>query len=384
MTDVPSTAEGSASRPAKEIEESTGASNSASEPEEEIEDTLYVTIYQINNLKKDLYQTSGCMKLLGRLILQSKPVDDAYKDIKKVFAKEEAIARPGLRNDINSFDERWKAHKLKIVHTFSNESTLDDAGLFLARVRHGRWLDWTYGNKCVSYFNDNSNVTGLKEHTFINDKEQLTVYKSGSFKHYTDSVGNYSDILQQLQNSGLDMEYLKEFLKSCLRGKNNLTGSLTTQKFLIPIAEFIFDMEVRRNTGSLLTNAMFFDLLLEEGSDYNLQNLISKLPMAMDGAVSASVIIDKSINVLWYDDRNNYGDILQEAKANAKTLARLDSEIVQCWLEWKKKSGNIEAFEVDGKVIRKASRRIFYELIYDWYGIKLEKLNSDNFLDVAQ
>ncbi|WP_425360608.1 hypothetical protein [Candidatus Tisiphia endosymbiont of Ceraclea dissimilis] len=92
--------------------------------------------------------------------------------------------------------------------------------------------------------------------------------------------------------------------------------------------ELIFGIEVKRNSASLLTNAMFFDLV--DKGIYKLKQIASKMPMAMEGAVNASVIIDKDMGKSTYDYREN-----PRGSKEAKQLLKNDTEILQDWLSLK-------------------------------------------------
>lgn len=348
------------------------------------ESNIYSVIKEkINDLSIE-HKTSGCMKLLGHLILHSGALNEAYSGFKKMF-KTERREFADMEDVVGIPDERWRNHNSTLKHTFSE--TAENATMFLARVRGRGWLDWNYGYRRFNFSSAPIVPDEYYIHCFVDaGVEEFKIYTKGAFNHYFKLLGSYKDISEVLTSMNLssDFQNFKAFMKTCLRGGNYLDAPEGMQEYLLNVAQLMFDMEVRRNTGALLTNAMYFDLLFQEGGyDYKLENMsnagsVCQLPMAMINAALASVTIDKLLGVLWYDKREASDD------DKARELAALDKNIVQDWLKWKKdNSAEIAAcFKGDDGVINEAPRRVLYELIDDWYGVKLEELNSDELLSL--
>lgn len=242
---------------------------------------------------------------------------------------------------------------------------------------------------------------------------------------------------EYIDNEFIDSTKLKQFLQSSIRGKinsdiildNELLVDLLDQ--LQTLVKLMFGIEIKRNTAALLTNAMFFDLVDEK--IYELKDIAKELPVAMEDAVPASTTIDKKVgkyltSISEYDYRD------REEPSKAKILAARDKVILKDWLLYKlkinlhkeiehlNKDSTIQNFEDRGfetniankeKVInniiitfkqegnkfnlqlewykplkgqekyrvklcevQEVNAKVFYELINEWYGIKIPYLNG--------
>lgn len=182
---------------------------------------------------------------------------------------------------------------------------------------------------------------------------------------------------------------------------------------------------------------MFFDLV--DKGIYKIQDIADKMPMAMQGAVPASVIIDIQMGESTYDYRYDYEDAPKGYK-DVRNLASKDEAILHDWLKYKlqetldEKVKNIKSDPTvqeltnyfqnlnikveglgrtklkknehmvlnsndnrfsNGKIqwsdnkshikctldkVNKIEAKVFYNLIKDWYGIELSYLNKDDLI----
>ncbi|MCC8483829.1 MAG: hypothetical protein LN561_04715 [Rickettsia endosymbiont of Labidopullus appendiculatus] len=347
-----------------------------------------------------------------------------------------------------------------------------DASLFLAAVKASKKLDKDLGK---NHLCDNNHGTGrLISTTSLTRKttqqnETLEISTGGAFKHFKTNEGTYETIGQQLKQL-IDKQFikkniLKQFFQFSLKGKEcseiviqDTTKTLqwdTTKEDLIDQlkadVELMFGIEVKRNPAALLTNAMFFDLV--DNGIYKVEEMVDKLskdkktivsvgkmPMAIKGAVPASVIIDIQMGESTYDYRYDYEDAPKGYK-EVRNLASKDEAILQDWLKYKlqetldqkvidiqsdptiqeltccfqnmnikvegvgstrlKKNGDPMALNSSdnkfsgGQVqwnndkshikstigkVNKIEAKVFFNLIKDWYGIELSCLNKDDFI----
>ncbi|MFU7502809.1 MAG: hypothetical protein ACE1S7_05250 [Candidatus Tisiphia sp.] len=363
-----------------------------------------------------------------------------------------------------SFEEIYKLNKaLDIQKQRENTEYLPiseqvDASSFLASVKASKKLDKDLGK---NHLCDNNHGTGrLISGTSITKKttqqnETLEISTGGAFKHLKTNEGTYETIGQQLKRL-IDKEFinkniLKQFFQFSLKGKEcseivRLTTTKTLQwdttkanlmDQLKTDIELIFGIEVKRNPAALLTNAMFFDLV--DKGIYKIQDIADKMPMAMKGAVPASVIIDIQMGESTYDYRYDYEDAPKGYK-EVRNLASKDEAILHDWLKYKlqetldEKVKNIQSDPTiqeltncfqnlnigvigmsrkqlkendhmtlnsndnkfsGGKIqwsknkshikctldkVNKIEAKVFYNLIKDWYGIELSYLNKDDLI----
>lgn len=205
-----------------------------------------------------------------------------------------------------------------VEHSFAEPvHSQKNASSFLAKTKASKKLDkdlgkiylydYKYGTKAHI-----TNTSVTKRTTQQN--ETLEVYKGGAFSDYVVNEGDYKSIGKRLQRF-IDDHYIKEdnlskFLKASLKGEgygdivhDNAKGfSVDLMDHLQTLVKLIFGVEVKRNSAALLTNPMFFDLV--DAKVYKVQDIADRIPMAMKGAVSASVFMDKQKNESTYDYRN--------------------------------------------------------------------------------
>ncbi|WP_425360535.1 MULTISPECIES: hypothetical protein [unclassified Candidatus Tisiphia] len=251
----------------------------------------------------------------------------------------------------NSFKNIYKLHKeINIqkqrqntelfVFDTNTSHNITDASSFLARIKASKKLDKDLGkNHLYDYKHGTKRLISnsiTKKTTQQN--ETLEVSKGGAFIHFKTNEGAYDTIGQELKRL-IDDQFiykskLKEFFLSSLRGKIcfEIVKNKTTETDLIDQlktdVELIFGIEVKRNPAVLLTNAMFFDLV--DKGIYKIEEIADKMPMAMKGAVVASVIIDKSMGKSIYDYREK-----PTGYKEVKELVEKDESILQDWLKWK-------------------------------------------------
>lgn len=103
------------------------------------------------------------------------------------------------------------------------------------------------------------------------------------------------------------------------------------QVFLYKIADLIFNLETERSISAFITNPMFFDLV---GTGiYTIEDLPTKLPMAMKGAVHVSRYVTENCHV----PRKYKFDYI---KSEANILDFLEFDVKNCkllldWINWK-------------------------------------------------
>lgn len=320
---------------------------------------------------------SCILKEIGNQLLQSEEVRTEYKNIKSAFIPQR------IKNQIDTLDNQLGRGWGLIVNYYD---------LIKNKMLEGAASD---------YFEIN---------------EEKIKKACGTERDY-----------QNLNNNAERGEY---YLK-----KKALETDLVAQ--LKTDVELIFGIEVKRNPAALLTNAMFFDLV--DAGQYEIEDIATKMPMAMKNAVSASVIIDKVMGKLTYDYRDNL-----RGSEEVLELVKKDESILQDWLNLKLnisskiersdttnaipnlgmndlvkkladlKLGHIDTskcntrkkiqneenigfnfddcsgivklqwntavgkFKVSEPQIHHVKAKVFYDLILEWYGIKLPYLNKSD------
>ncbi len=294
--------------------------------------------------------------------------------------------------------------------------------------------DYKYGTGKTIGDNSVAKKTTQKDETL----EIYTV--GGFRHHTTDeaSYSNIGTRLKEyIDNEFIDQNKLKQFLQDSIRGQINgdivLDGELKVDLInqLQTLVKLMFSVEVKRNTSALLTNAMFFDLV--DAKIYEIKDIAKEIPVAMEDAVPASVTIDKKVSK-YFTSITGYDYRETEAKSKAEILAKRDDKILIDWLLYKLKlninerinslnsdstvkdfeklgfNTNIEnkeekinnkemLFELDTNKINlklqwytpvsgnakfrinlcnvhEINVKVFYELINEWYAIKIPYLNG--------
>ena len=205
-----------------------------------------------------------------------------------------------------------------------------------------------YGKKIASKINvfnrididtTNSFSTGLKR------TEQVI-----GFDVYTDAKDSLVSAQLALR---LGNEELVGCFKSILRGKNLFEAyhnNFDAVKILYDITYLLFSSEANRNPSALISNAIFFELV--KAGKYTIEkDMVSKMPMAMVGAIQVG---------RYYHDNtqerckkvNDYGD----GKAPEKDLTEFKKREEEILKQYNAlgRDGGIEA------------------LVKDWYGIDLD------------
>lgn len=350
---------------------------------------------------------------------------------------------------LHKFIEKYTQKQRKDIEAITFDTEQKDASLFLAKIKASQKLDKDLGK---NYLWDYKHGTGraisknvITKKTTQQD-ETVDFYKTGTFTHFKTNEGTYENIGQELKKlitrDFINEKELKNFFQSSLKGKvcsktikNRAVQTDLRDQLKIDV-DLIFGIEVKRNPAALLTNAMFFDLV--DKGIYKIEEIVNKMPMAMKGAVSASITIDKEIGKLRYDYREN-----PRGTKEAKELLEKDESILQDWLNLKlnisskiersdianaisslgmndlvqkladlnlgyidtskcntrKKIQNEENidFKFDGDIvncklqwdttvmkfkvmpqIHDVKAKVFYDLILEWYGIELPYLNMSD------
>ncbi len=376
----------------------------------------------------------------GEYYLKKKvSIDNACKNIYKLHKTIESHTQ----------DHRKIVEPLLVEPSLSTNHPTD-ASLFLAKIKASKKLDKDLGkNHLYDYKYGTGKVisnTAITRKT-TQQNETLEICKKGAFKHFKTNEGTYSKIGEEwkklIDGQHINANVLREFFQSSLKGVlcNSIIKKTTEKTDLIDQlktdVELIFGIEVKRNPAALLTNAMFFDLV--DAGRYKIEDIATKMPMAMQGAVSASVIIDKVMGKSIYDYRDNL-----RGSEEVLELVKKDESILQDWLNLelnisskiersdttnaipslgmndlvkkladlklgyidtskcstRKKIQNEEnigfrfddcsgivklqwdtavgKFKVSESQIHDVKAKVFYDLILEWYGIKLPYLNKSD------
>lgn len=122
-------------------------------------------------------------------------------------------------------------------------------------------------------------------------------------------------------------------------------------KTLYDIVYLLFSLEVNRNPSALLTNAIFFELVLK--GEFSLDDMPKKMPMAMKGAVAVS---------------RKYRDSSTSKKklANDYGEAEKKEDEFNTFKDREKELFDLYTTGADDKTI------LFSKLINDWYGIEIK------------
>lgn len=168
----------------------------------------------------------------------------------------------------------------------------------------------------------------------------VEITPGGSSSLWLGELGSYSDIgarhLETLKNYG---EYTSG---------NRKIGEKEKEKELTSLSQ----IEAIRNTSALLTNAMFFELatmkfkpirVVEGEKEYNFSDIAEQMPMAMSGAVSGSVYLERGFKEkltgkLPYDYRE------EGKKTEAEILDTRNKNVLFDWLSSKIKIRDIQDY----------------------------------------
>lgn len=280
-----------------------------------------------------------------------------------------------------------------------------------------------------------NSILVTEQHSISNSGKRWVVVKNIATE--LDYLEPYWDILENLQKiqdkCGIQIEIegsdFKPWFQSILKGKipeGDKWKNLSTEfkNAFYKFSFLLFVCETTRNVGSLLTNAMFFDLV--DKGIYSVKDLPNKLPMAFDGATGASLSINQSLgpkygetdgylsSVLHYDYRTDFDD------SYAQKINKKDKNIFSDWvafckmgLDKDKIKDHIQELEKDMKVaiksqsfcfekegykvnlhnisierdqlvwqagVEKAPIEILGQLIKDWYGLEMDFLGEENII----
>ncbi|WP_375332138.1 hypothetical protein [Candidatus Tisiphia endosymbiont of Temnostethus pusillus] len=398
-------------------------------------------------------KASDFFKINQQKIEESCGQDPHYKNLNKSGNKANFYIKHEVKDKINDIYklnkkiELYAQNQRQTIEPTFTETQKNDAGLFLAQIKAIKKLDKLLGINCVyDYkFGTKKHITGssISKKTTQKD-ETLEIHTLGAFSDYMTDEGAYDAIQKRLQRfideRYIDKSKLSKFFKSSLRGKeygdvilnNELRDELTNQ--LQTLVKLMFGVEVKRNAATLLTNAMFFDLV--DANMYKIGDILDKMPMVMQGAVSASTTIDKEMRDKTEVKKTSEYDCRAKFEpSKARDLANRDDKILQDWLKWKLQSdidaavedlggndsigtlsnrfkdlnisigrgrgkimdklpipirpgnnefeeGKIQWNQNESKIksevskVQKVKAKVFHDLINDWYGIKLPHLDK--------
>jgi hypothetical protein len=124
----------------------------------------------------------------------------------------------------------------------------------------------------------------------------------------------------------------------------------------------LFELEVQRNPGALLTIPMFFDLVDAGYRGYNIQNIAEKMPIAMEGAVAGSTYLDFKLGGM-LTALSKYDHRAEGVKDKGEKLADRDNTILKDWFG--EKSFTFTKYQLNELLAK------VYFLIEEWYGLEL-------------
>jgi hypothetical protein len=313
-----------------------GYNNEKNRKEDKISADQLATYYELNkNMIND-----ACLEEQGYKKLQFNSQKANYYLKEKVKIKDCFKQIYKLNKEIEHHSQAQRQVLEFIPSTLIAQD--NDACLFLAKIKASKKLDRDLGkNYLYDYkYGTGKTISDISTARKTTQKDEtLEIHTAGAFKHYATDEATYSGIGARLKeyidNGFIEKDKFKPFFQSLIKGKINvdivLDEELTTDLLnqLQTLVKFIFGIEVKRNPAALLTNAMFFDLV--NAGVYKIDEIDEKMPMAMEGGVSASVTIDKKVDeyltsISEYDYRGT------EAKSKSDILAKKETAILKDWL----------------------------------------------------
>ena len=379
-----------------------------------------------SNVSKTSLKSSFIVKEIGNRLLQLSNVREKYKQLKdplsnilkqynlfkqdivkgsqsyiEITAKEQEIqaliskrdelrighvndnTKANFKKDINNINYEIKKYadiyrrELDSFFQAISSQGMKDASFTLAKGKVYKKFDKDIGkiNKYdYSYGthkkNNNQDIT--KETTQQNIT--LTVCTAFAFKHEITNTGSYSTIGEHLHNlfanNATNPRQLKLFFKQALRGKidndivinkHNMSMLIDQLKTLVQL----FELEVQRNPGALLTIPMFFDLADKGYEGYNMKNIAEKMPMAMESAVAGSTYLDFRLEGI-LTALSKYDYRADGIKSKGIELAGRDDNILKDWFGEKD-------FTFTKYQLSELLNKIYF-FIEEWYGLELSYL----------
>lgn len=206
-----------------------------------------------------------------------------------------------------------------------------------------------YRNQLPNYYIKETNATLTRYVPYLEEnKEQITFHTSFKITHYVPELGDYqstitTNILEKYPETARGFnDVIKSFLKGeqseeVFKKKLDLEESEIVEELQTNfkmLVQLVFFIESKRNPSSLLTSAMFFDLVA--ANKYQITKMHKILPMAMKDAVGASDYIHQ--NVLkeepWFDYRQEKTTASLTASME---LAKRECDVLKKWLFTKHK-----------------------------------------------
>jgi|GEM_PF-5936398 len=197
--------------------------------------------------------------------------------------------------------------------------------------------------------------------------DHTRLYYTGSKASFNLSLKTYKDIGDKCyaiaQRHNITHAKLAAFI-SDIHHKNHTSTthplSKEEEKYLTNVSSLLFLTETSRHKSSYITHKMFIDLVKAEKLYFN--DMHTTLPMAIRGAVKASIAIDQAIfpllknYELYYNTKRPF---TLDTYAVQKFISRT-TKIVQDWLKCKGFQGSTEV-EIS---------EFINSHIIDWYGTK--------------
>lgn len=297
---------------------------------------------------------------------------EAYLDSLKVADAE-------LR-EIHELHEECDESAQRSLAEPSFEEEHEDASLFLAKLKLSWKLDRNLGKNALFKFRSGT-LSGVCEKS-TQQGEFLLIYDTGSFSHKLEGDCTYLSIVENLLNNWDEIgEGLSQSLKMAIRGRIEAETE-EAAKIIQNLVKVVFGIDAKRNPAALLTAPMFFELV--DAGEYKISDMSNKMPMAMDQAVPASVLINgegikenpsrfRSV----FDYRSTVGVHASHPEPD-KDLGKREELILRDWLKL------MRGLRLDSEDVTDVKLRDLHDLVERWYGISLDSLKLDVTPDITR
>ena len=345
----------------------------------EIKDSL-ARILELKEARiKDVKKQSDTFKELNNDIKEIKTLmenrDYYYKKYKdKTLDAKDAY---GINKKIIKYSDENR----KNLELFNEESISKNASAFFAKLKSQKKYDRDVGKLEVYNFKyGTQKVTNSKAITCktTQQDETLEISPNGCFSHKITDEGSYITLgarLDEYLNTKkfLDKSQFKNFLILAFKNQINEDVIIDHSKIDELHSELktivkLFLLEMQREPASIITIPMFFDLFDKGKHGYGVKDIATKLPMAMEQAVSSSVYLyDKIKHHLTAYSKYDYRD---DGEKNKDELSKRENSIFNDWflqeVGFKLDFTNVTHHELLSLCV--------YKLIKEWYGLDFEVL----------
>ena len=227
-------------------------------------------------------------------------------------------------------------------------------------------------------------VTVVRHSSALNvgTTEVCTTYATGSKVSVVPSLGTYHDIGRELSNyvrGGVESSRMVSTIFNIINDRTTVNLCSTKEEsddvlqYLQNVTYLLFSTEVRRDTASLVTHAMFLDLV--SSGDYNFTEMATKLPMAAVGAVKAARTIREIVKNAIPDYRR-YDEMKVECPS-INQVAQMFMKTNKIMTDWLAKQSVVMPYpfpEGDRELLSSVVKKI-EEAVPKWFGITLRAVD---------